>query len=528
MKVGDTVVNFDRIMRITLWYAGGMHTETVDGKVVPVTYVVGEGENTDVKTVVLEYAPMANVSAYYDKEGNKLKSSVDNSIVKTASGASLCPMMEVEINDIINPQKKNGLPGFTAKITITNPDEYSRRIIAQHRSWTLDFVENPRKFEEALQGSDKKELAEAQDALKKYYNSRVRVRVEAGYWRSENTDSNAEKRDYRTIFEGYVNSSSYFRKGIDDKLLLLCHNFDTTAMSTDAVLAAIGRGNRSSDKLKQFETLSRSHQLLRTGAGVKNWDEMAKKLIRNFAQTAPEKQGTSVYSMVVDWAKRKKNDWYQVLYIKGKNKKTEPYEQLKEKALNTKVNRFYSVGPLLYDDLGMLSTYGGMNVDFEIDENFAPGKLTVFFWPKGDGIRFTRANGAEIQIVNHQNLIEAPTVAGSGALTIKMFFNPDCAPEKRIALVLDETKEGYDKAALSFTSDVGAYAASVQLDRAASLNALQVGRNKRGAATVVNRGYLYNTGFPISRLTHSLATHGNNWYTTVQTIPMGVGILGGD
>ena len=109
-----------------------------------------------------------------------------------------------------------------------------------------------------------------------------------------------------------------------------------------------------------------------------------------------------------------------------------------------------------------------------------------------------------------------------------MFFNPDCAPEKRIALVLDETKEGYDKAALSFTSDVGAYAASVQLDRAASLNALQVGRNKRGVATVVNRGYLYNTGFPISRLTHSLATHGNNWYTTVQTIPMGVGILGGD
>ena len=37
-------------------------------------------------------------------------------------------------------------------------------------------------------------------------------------------------------------------------------------------------------------------------------------------------------------------------------------------------------------------------------------------------------------------------------------------------------------------------------------------------------GYMFNTGFPITKVVHSLSTHGASWSTQISTVPMLRGI----
>lgn len=486
-------VNFDRIMRVTLWYGD-----------VPATSTSADTSNP--QTVILEYAPLDN--------------------------AAYCPNMQATINDITNPMNKNGQPGFTAEFTITNPDDGVRRLIANNIVWPI--------FNEAS--------GTGEDLLKAYYASRVRIKIEAGYWDNEGEiiyDGAGNvvgdtRRAYTTLFQGVVNSSVSYRKGIDNYLTLECHNLDYNQINQSAIQQFVDLSNKLQGKLPEYTAETIEESLYRSARGVRTWDKMAKRLLQGFSVMRPNpeyKTGSAVTTQAplipVTTEDKERTDWYQVIYIYTPARKDERNEELRVRLTEMEIPLFYTTMPNLNDMLYQLSNYHEANVNFEIDDDYAPGLRTLFVWPRGAEIKFTSAPEADIQIVNYQNLLETPSVNGSGSLTIRMMLNPECRPQRSIALRLDDAF-GEDQAtaessvikanrglreSISFSGAGNPYAATIQGAYALSVYAQQLTRDD-----VNNKGYMFNIGFPILRCTHVLQTRGNKWETTVITIPMATGI----
>lgn len=506
MIVDNVAVNFDRILRITLWTgdAPGRSTSTVGGT----TEAVGFNETTP-QTVVLEYAPLDN--------------------------AAFCPNIEVTTVDIWNPGNKNNQPGFTAKVTITNPDNVTRRIIANHITYPIDYTKNNKAIKDVLASEDPEDAAEGNKAIIDYYNSRVKIRIEAGYWRSERANTAAGCRDYTTIFEGWVNSNAWYRKGIDDIAVLACHNLDLTGMTDNAIRKLYGLEEQIKLNAEAYIRLSYEEQAKRNGSDAVYWSIMAQKLVRNFSQTRPTKDSQIV--PVQPWD-RVKTDWYGIRFIYTPNDK-ETFNLPLEKRLNELVvNKFYTTAPNLYNMLSELCSYKGANVNFLIDDTYRPGRRMLFIYPLGSSAQFTKSGEAKIRIINYQNLLEAPAVEASGSLNVKMFFNPQCKPQLGLELVLTDeygsdtstgtsaVRKAQNLPTTSFQGDINPYIGLQQGSYHMGVHGLQIGavnaeKLKKDALT---RGYLFNTGFPIERVTHNLATRGNKWETIVKTIPAETGV----
>ena len=498
MKVQGIDVNFDRIMRITFWYGVG---------------------TSSAETVVMEYAPRDN-EAY-------------------------CPNMKVNVKDILNPTSKNGLPGYTAEITIVNPHPDVLRILANHITWILDYTG----YADKLKNETRKPTGTTQDQrlqsatnMLDFYNSRVRVRVEAGYW-------NEGRRDYTLIFEGYVNSNSWYRKGTDNILVLAAYNIDITQMSANAIKDVGDLNKLTTASAQQFAARSLKESEKRSGKGTASWLDLAKKLVVNFSNNRPNPAYAIGESPVVvppylqvTEGDRANPTWYKVKPIFTPRKKEEFNEELWYKLFGTNSESFYTTAGSLDNMLWELCSYKNVGVNYEIDDNWEQGVRTLFVYPRGKEIEYTQGSEADIQIINYQNLLEAPAATADGSLNIKMLFNPVCKPGKSLALIVDRAKGDVQGMAadsavtsagvglndgISFAGSPNAFTPTLQ--GAHSINVyseeLQAYNKERISADKVTRGYLFNTGFPIIEATHTLETRGNTWTTAVKTIPVNVGIV---
>lgn len=511
MIINGTQVNFDRIVRVTLWYGQAPASTTSTDTVTP-------------QTVILEYAPL------------------DNPL--------FCPNIEAKITDITNPLNKNGQAGWTAEVTLTNPDDASRRIIANHMNWIMGdstFKDFLKKLEAADSFEQLNE--ESDDLLTKYYENRVHIRVEAGYWEKTGQliyDANGNvigdtRRAYTTLFQGIVNSSVFYRKGVDDIMTLECHNFDTNQINLNAIKQSVGLRQSVENNMEMYYLMAEDERNKHNGRDAWTWDLMAQKLIRNFSTTRPDpdyKTNSTIrnYTPVrlVSSADRKRTDWYAVKYIYTPRDKDRENNELRVRLQNLDTSRFYTVAATLTDMLSDLANWKDANVSFMIDDEYRKGRRVLFVWPRGEEIKFTSAKEADIQIVNYQNLLESPAVNGSGSLNIRMMLNPECKPLRSLALRLDDSF-GLDQAtgdssviranqglreSVSFAGNPSPMVAAVQGAYALSIYSQQIGRED-----VQNKGYLFNIGFPILRCTHTIQTRGNKWETQVQTIPMATGIV---
>lgn len=498
MKVQGIDVNFDRIMRITFWYGAG---------------------TTGAETVVMEYAPRDN-EAY-------------------------CPNMKVSIKDILNPTSKNGLPGYTAEITIVNPHPDVLRILANHVTWLLDYNGEADKLKNETRkasGTPAEQQAQSTTNLLDFYASRVRVRVEAGYW-------NEGKRDYTLIFEGYVNSNSWYRKGVDNILVLAAYNIDIMQMSANAIKDVGDLQKLTTETARRHASDSLREREKRSGKGTASWLDMARKLVLNFSTHRPNPAYVTGETPVivapyleVKPAERKDPFWYKIKVIYTPREKDKFNEPLWQKLFGTDVDKFYTTAGSLDNMLWDLCTYKNVNVNYEIDDTWEQGIRTLFVYPRGAEIAYVDGNSADIQIINYQNLLEAPAAEASGALNIKMLFNPVCKPGKSIALILDKSKGSSSGMAadaavtsagvglndgVSFSGGATPYTPTIQGASSVTIYSeeLQAFNDERIEADKVTRGYLFNTGFPILEATHTLETRGKTWMTNIKTIPMNVGIV---
>lgn len=489
-RVGDQELNFGRCMRVTIFHGATQ--------------------------AVMEFCPM--------EDANK------------------CPRMEAVVNDIAQPQRNTGQPGFTAEIKLYNPDSSITTLLAQHQKFMLDYTKSNYAETRFLKLNDGgvKELTE-------YYSDRAKARVECGYWvpESTNEDGTAIKghAEYHKLFEGYINNSLEYVSGSDIIIQLYCHDFDAGGISNKAVTESLGLSYTSAD-MSKWQELSKEDRKKRSGEGEPSWHTLAGKLCRNFLPVRNKKylssSGQFLYATtVVSEEDRNRNDWYAIRYIYSPQRKNEINIELEQRMTSRVVNisNFMSNASDFNGIFAQLCNYGNANVGYSIDYEYDPEKVVVWVYPVGNGYKQqskTTSKASTIVIMNYQNLLSSPAVDASGALTIKMFLNWNAQPLVNIELRNDERYGNENTAGDEFyiaragrglretmtaSGKITPYMATIQGARSASVYSLQ-----KGTRFEKEHGYLFNRGFPIIRTKHEVSTHGKEWFTTVTTVPKYTGI----
>lgn len=448
----------------------------------------------------------------------------------------LCPRMEASINDNPASELTANQAGFTAEVTFYNAVSELKTILAGHQSFTTDFIENKERVKESVRRMI--DSPNESSELDKYYANHCRIRIEAGYWNHE-----GKIVDYgKPLFDGYVNSTVTYVEKNDEITKMYCANQDFTKMSAKAIGGSLGMCPVDVQKLA-YQKLSVEERKIRSGRDKSNWDAMCSVLCRNYITERPNPLyvlGTAITNIPpmipVSSEDRKRNDWFEVRYIPSPNEKDKDDVELQARLVNNArldIHGFYTNADHIYTMLNELCSYKDADVGYMIDNEYKPGKVVVFIFPRGNTYTQTRGEKAEIKIVNYQNLIGAPAVDNSGCLTVKMFLNKDCKPLLKLALILDKTKgststTGNDlvvnpdfdgREIMAPSGGLSPYQGLIQGSRGFALAFYQA--NARFAEA---NGYLFNVGFPMIKIKHELSTHGSAWWTTVKTVPAYQGV----
>ena len=449
---------------------------------------------------------------------------------------ALCVRMEANIIDLPSADSENK-PGYTAQIKIYNPGKELLSLIAENATWLF----TPEQWAWLKTAGDKKKVKEAEKSLQDYYNSRLRLSVFAGYWDEVNKDTG-----YKELFQGYLNESSLHHKGTDDILTLGAHDINVNRMDISTIMETA-----NDLRLGVNETTWINDDENRV-KGEKTWDNTFKNFIRMYEdEMVVNEKPVSIPPMF----NRNYNNWFRVLYVKsrpdylamkqGKKTQTEIInDELRDKLTVVghpqgpgSMDNFYGIGRNLPQILDDLCSYNGLNLGWArylMEEN----TLTYIVFPLEGGTSYVPAKDAEIKIYNYQNLLEAPSVDGAGRMSIKMLLNPSCKCWLRIALVLaQEYGKAHGVADIktfetsirdSYNNVVGSLKSTASMGTTVAINQLSgnmgVAAQQKELDTANASGYLFNTGFPIVRVTHKLSTHGASWQTEVSTVPMVRGI----
>lgn len=467
--------------------------------------------------------------------------------------------MDVTVKDIPSPTGKNK-PGYQGTITIYNPAKELLNAILLGVNIFTNANSNASDINSSTKGASKTDFID-------YYNNRLQARVSAGYMSKDNKSP-----VYSEILWGYVNGSSFAHKGLDDVLTLGVFNINfgnapinkVTTESTEEEYISAG-------SLKQFQG---------------TWHQTLEHYIQNFAQeripdktqnltidyitSTPNsqrvfpladegKQMTYATQMPVPVSDfdRKNTSWFKIWYVKmpeflNKFTTTEEGtlradESSIDYSLSTELRNLQlpSNGGITGDNLatlidGLCGQYigkDGTRLGWKlIMENVSKNNYLIYRLGKSKQI--CKGEKAEIKIWNYQNLLESPSIAANGQMTVKMVFNPACVCLLRLALMLDKSIGETD-----VTRDVGSFVES-KTKNAQMIGSMagqtsfanfainQITGNtflanlaNKASADADKKGYLFNRGFPIISVEHKLSTYGKDWTTTVKTIPtLGAGV----
>ena len=474
--------------------------------------------------------------------------------------AYLCPRLEAEVIDLPISGLKDK-PGYEAHLKIYNPSEDILKLIASGISNILDS-----------------------GTVGNYYGSKLRVYVYAGYFTQPPQESNDKKKmpkdkkketitvtdgvdaqDRATysgepLFSGYVNNSFFTHKGTDNILTLACHDIDMTANQFNQIRMRATENSftpiytKSSEDLRlkpDKPTFDLAFRWLvtklseycypseyRVDAGSTNPDHMV---------PVPESDRGKTYT-----------GWFDVIYVSDPSEYKEAvasglgldmvrrYNQLWTVATDASavnkinVKGFYTLASKEAAALSELCSADGRMLGYYKDDKHF-GKTIYVVYPRGSKKNSVPLNTKGlIKIINFQNLIDTPTVSASGSLNIKMWFNRDCECWKHIALMLDSQYTGdvestgilninkLNFATIDNTNQLIVPMGGTTNNAAIATTQLSTSMPISAAAhfqkVAAKNGYMFNVGFLITKVVHKLSTHGKDWTTTVQTVPMMAGV----
>lgn len=439
----------------------------------------------------------------------------------------LCPHLEADIKDMPSPNVKDR-PGYSAVLKIFNPGNEIMTMVAKSVTWFYDYTNN---------GNGEPAKARNQEgSAQLYYANKMRVAVYAGYYDEDNNDG-----DYgnAAIMDGYVNNTYYYRQGNDNILVMYCHDVDMS--KTSSVASAYGlAGSATDDAIQTF-----INNMDERKSGKKTFDATFKNLVEYFGQDYIGRSQETGVSSFLSSLTTKSKDKFMVFYVispqayyadmeasggQGHVVEDPTLAAYCRDAANT--SSFYTNASDIAGMLNDLCNYGGMELDWQFDNKYAR-KPTFIVYKKQKSMSSVKGlkDKGVVTIWNYQNMLEQPTIDGTGSITMKMFFNRRCMPWAYIGLQMyegDEVDEGIpalnQMGLLSVDGRiVGGFAgqaqnpaiATTQLSGSASIGAV-LNNTSRGPAF----GYLFNHAYLIVSTQHKLNTHGNEWMTLVRTVPL--------
>ena len=435
---------------------------------------------------------------------------------------SLTPRLEATIN--CRPQvgagmKDMSVPGFTAKLTIYNPGTDLFNLLANNKR-----LPSQKTVGDTLQKNTQKVI------------KRPSVKVSAGYWDYENK---TEK--YTTIFNGFLNTSSYYRKGVDAVMELWCANVE---MSYQSYANLIGTPVTGDERTRLQQILDNRKNLSDI-----SYKAAIKTLIQNLAKKRQPKVNTGESPLLdtilnrtakqenmspiednssVTDEERKSDEWIQlhpiaVPYIGPDNY---PSDEILSGVMNTGISNEFTIYTGKPDDdtlkaqlTKLLKNFPGGEVAYAADYETKGEVFHWYFWyvkGEGGGVENTKSvpKTKTTVIEDFQNFIEAPVCNGNGQLVMKMMFNPDCRPQYSIMLLWDKYKTNTILNPLDkiqggqVTTTAGYYGPLMQLGRYSMVVKALSGKDE---------GDIFNTEMTIISVVHDLSTTGSKWFSTVTT-----------
>lgn len=471
----------------------------------------------------------------------------------------LCPRLEAEVIDTPASALKN-TPGYEARIKIYNP---TRELLALIASGITNILES--------------------GSVGNYYGSKLRVSIYAGY-HSEQAQSTEEgkklpKKTDKTnitttnavdsqdratygsvpIFSGYVNNSLYVHKGTDSILTLACHDVDMTANQFNQM--------RMRAQADSFVPVYQNKQEdLRLKPNKPTFDLAFRWLVTKLAQYCyPTKYqvefGSSDPDNMVPVPESDRGlthtGWFDVIYVKDPSVYKETVAAgygldavARDRDLETvatdssvanpiDVRGFYTLASREPDALNDLCSADGRRLGFIKDEEHF-GKTIYVVYRRGNKKNTAHLNTKGlVKVINFQNLLDTPSVSASGCLNVKMWFNRDCEVWKHIALILDSTYTGNVEESgvlninnLNFASNknnqlivpLGGSSDNAAIATTQLSTSMAVSAAAQYQDVAAKNGYMFNVGLLMTKVIHKLSTHGKDWTTTVQTVPMLAGV----
>lgn len=455
-----------------------------------------------------------------------------------------CPMADERLNARIDVVAKflpavghkNQRTGLNAKVTIYNPPQEWVTMV-QAPVWTLDYKN-----------------------VNSYYAAKARVYVDAGYW----TDSGEKapqgslgeeggRAGYENIFGGYLNSSAYYRKGVDNILELYCFDISMNKMNQNEFNAVNEKYAALKNNTSIQEDVVRKRITDRmVGDGKISWTDFIFNAINHFAtdkrpvQTylggiikRDEQKQMSIANTLRTPEDKSIGKDIMLQYIKPPKNPRNPEEgaefdgDLENLATNTGAGSNVVINAGNLDEAMeqiMAQFPGGLrwNVNYlkpAVSKN-GTFKTPYYLWQPGNSggnaSKNTPLNIGNITkntyiIYNFQNMLEAPSMDGSGCLNIKMLYNNQVKPNGKIALVWRED--------LKFKDSISRYTQGLKTTASQAYfhPSLQGGlMNDIVKAFKQDSGNIFNKAFTVGTLTHHLSTHTNNWFTELKTMSIGM------
>ena len=489
---------------------------------------------------------------------------------------SLTAAIDINVKDMPSAHDKDQ-PGFMANVTIYNPNKDILNAISDGAVWINDYG----KVNNNSSTINEKDI---QNSTQRYFQDRLRVVIEAGYTKDLGED--VKSAAYNTLITGYVQGSALYRKGTEWVLTFGVFDIDPMAMARTITEDYINKDynvyfnnnkkivsdtwhNTFVKYVQQFETerLSTDAEMSKNYANSKarpnNTDVLSTEINgitlnqiggkRTNSTLEPLKTGSNLpqeKTLVtktqypptpVTESDRKKTNWFKVIYVTSyQDYLNAKLNSVPDTAIDVKLQqqlmtfRMQEGSAVSGDKLSQL--LDGLcakvpDLNWKSDRKNVSA-VTYVIW-KGKPVKeFVAGDKATIKIWNYQNLLESPAVSGSGQMTIKMIFNPECECLATIALMLqkefktldgsdalptDLVKTGFESGLMESmaaqTSGLSTYG-NIQVTGSNAVAAL----NKE-VADAKKRGYLFNTGFPIISVEHKLSTYRNEWDTIVKTAP---------
>lgn len=434
-----------------------------------------------------------------------------------------CPLADERLNPRIDAVikcmplvvNKNNRPGFSAKIVIYNPGEKVLELINKHITWPI---------------GDKTQA--------EYYRGRCRVKLDAGYYDKSAANPRGGYSDLGALGAWWLNSSAYYRKGVDNILELWCHELQLTDQEIQNVTTA------AETRKTTYTGAIVAKKRERGFVGSKDilWDMALALTIRKHAPLkAPlgstvyestESQMTLLTTVPTASDRSGKTKFFVLQYIQQPIDETQPGidaqpdHELELMAQGEPTQGMVLNGSTFSEKIGELINFFPVPIVIREDMGYTDGLTRYWIWRprKGDGSLSASDDGEKkehkhiVTIYNFENMLQVPSVDAAGCFTAKMMFNPAMRPNVYLRLAWsDDYRSG--QAISNYTEGVSTSSSFAQY-----YPTLQGGKYQAQVKTLKYRtnknsnGYLFNEAYKIGYVTHTLSTHTNSWYTEVKTL----------